>query len=210
MNRNVHGTGHISPVKSSDVKPIRGGHPTGRISKQQWLEAALDALVAGGVEAVRIVDIAKTLKISKSGFYWHFKGRKDLMDEMKRYWMEEFSQQIISETLHSNAPIFEKMSQLVRMIRERGAGKYDLAFTSWAVHDPSIRKLVDDVRDMRIAFVKKLLALEGYTGDDLEARARLFVVYFSWSEVMFKKTETCLEGEPLDEVMRLISDPRAR
>jgi AcrR family transcriptional regulator len=157
------------------------GHPTGRVTKQQWLAAALDALASEGVESVRVAELARTLRISKSGFYWHFKNRDELLEEMKAYWVDEYSQQIISEVLDQNDPIQKLLLNLVSLIRTKEAGKYDLAFTSWAKRDPLVHELLDQVRDMRIEFVKRLLSDSIRPGDELEARARLFVVYFSWS-----------------------------
>ena len=152
-----------------------------------------------------MAQLARTLDISKSGFYWHFRGRDELLDEMKAYWVDEYSQQIISEVLGQDNPIQKRLLNLVSLIRTRQAGKYDLAFTSWAKRDPTVHELLDQVRDMRIEFVKRLLSSEFPPGDELEARARLFVVYFSWSEVMFRQADTVLEGEPLDKVIEIIA-----
>jgi|GEM_PF-2339856 len=178
---------------------------TGRVSKSQWLDTALEVLAADGVGSVRITALAKMLNISKSGFYWHFENREDLLEEMKNYWIDEFSQQIISQVLKQENSPEKNLLSAVEIIRNRQGGKFDLAFTSWARHDPMVRELVDQVRDMRISFVRKLLAAAGFTGDELEARARLFVVYFSWSEVMYRKTPVGLEGEPLDFIVKIIA-----
>lgn len=203
MNTTVSPARQLSPVETG--KP--GRRATGRVSKRQWLDAALEVLAADGVGAVRITALAKTLNISKSGFYWHFKNREDLLAEMKTYWTDEFSQQIISEVLKQEESPEKKLLTTVEMIRNMQSGKFDLAFNSWAQNDPLVRELVDRVRDMRISFIKKLLADTGATGAELEARARLFVVYFSWSEVMFRKTPVGLEGEPLDFIVRIIAGP---
>ena len=42
-----------------------------RVMKEQWLSAALEALFEGGIENVKIENLARQLNISKSGFYWH-------------------------------------------------------------------------------------------------------------------------------------------
>jgi AcrR family transcriptional regulator len=155
------------------------GRATGRVTKKQWIETALEALVIQGCDGVRVVTLAKQLNISESGFYWHFENRDDLLNELKRYWADEFSQQIISEVIGQDASLQEKLRATVLAIRNKQSGKFDLAFTSWAQHDLSVRELVDQIRDMRISFIKALLAEGGFTGDDLEAHARIFVVYFS-------------------------------
>ena len=68
-----------------------------------------------------------------------------------------------------------------------------------------VHELLDKVRDTRIEFVKRLLSSEFRRGDDLEARARLFVVYVSWSEVMFRQADAALEGEPLHKIIEIIA-----
>jgi len=95
---------------------------------------------------------------------------------------------------------------LIRKIREKESGKLDLAFTSWAQSDPDVRELVDRVAELRIGFVKDELSESGFTGPELNARARLFVVYFSWSEVMFKPAPDGLLGEELDQILNTITE----
>ena len=51
-----------------------------RTSKAEWLEKALEVLEAEGVNGVKINRLAKLLETSRSGFYWHFKGRSDLLN----------------------------------------------------------------------------------------------------------------------------------
>ena len=204
-NNGIAITGQDSPVHSLHTKAGRSGHPTGRVSKQQWMRAALDALVVRGVEGVRITELARTLSISKSGFYWHFDNRDHLLQEMTSFWINEYSQQIISEVLEQDEPLKKRLLKLVQLIREKKAGKFDLAFTSWAKRDPSVHLILDQVRDMRIGFLKSLLATDFSSDAELNARAHLFVVYFSWSEVMFRKSGTALEDEPLDTILEIIS-----
>jgi hypothetical protein len=58
---------------------------------------------------------------------------------------------------------------------------------------------------MRIDFVRKLLSESHCTPAELNARARLFVVYFSWSEVMFDSAPDGLLGEELDQILDTIA-----
>ena len=67
-----------------------------RISKDEWLQAALKILETEGVEAVRVERLARELAISKSGFYWHFKDRDDLRKQMVDYWAHEYTE-VLSE-----------------------------------------------------------------------------------------------------------------
>jgi AcrR family transcriptional regulator len=53
-----------------------------RTPRDEWGDAALEALAEGGPEAVRVEALAVRLGVSKGGFYWHFTGRPALVEEM--------------------------------------------------------------------------------------------------------------------------------
>ena len=180
------------------------GRPTGRVSKRDWLDQALELLVSGGIDTVRVIDLARQLKVSKSGFYWHFKDRAELLEAMKQYWVDEFSREFIEDALANEKQLRESLVLLVGAIRKKHSGKLDLAFMAWAQTDPSVKEIVDHVRDMRIEFIKSLLSKSGAKDKELDLRAKLFVVYFSWSEVMFEPNDDDLEGEDLNAVLDMI------
>ena len=63
--------------------------------------------------------------------------------------------------------------------------RYDSAFRQWAKRDPIALRAVKKVNQLRLAFTKKAMSELGYTGDDLEMRAMLFVCYHTWESFMF-------------------------
>jgi len=50
------------------------GRPTGRavLSKQDWFNAATEAILEGGFDQLRVMPLAKRLKVTRGSFYWHF------------------------------------------------------------------------------------------------------------------------------------------
>jgi AcrR family transcriptional regulator len=75
------------------------GEPTlvGNIkaTRQDWINLALEALVSEGVESVRILPFAQTLGVSRSSFYWYFKSRQDLLDQLLDHWRNTNTRAII-------------------------------------------------------------------------------------------------------------------
>jgi AcrR family transcriptional regulator len=53
-----------------------------RASRADWFEVALRVLGEEGVQAVRVERLARELGIARSGFYWHFKDRQDLRNQL--------------------------------------------------------------------------------------------------------------------------------
>src|SRR3954452_16256300 len=59
-----------------------------RLDAEAWIAAAFDALAEGGIDAVRVEPLAKTLDITKGSFYWHFADRRALFDAMLASWAD--------------------------------------------------------------------------------------------------------------------------
>ena len=60
-----------------------------RRSKGDWLRGALAVFEQEGIQGVRVERLARDLKVAKSGFYWHFKNRDQLYDELLGLWEKE-------------------------------------------------------------------------------------------------------------------------
>ena len=68
-----------------------------RISKAEWLEQGLEILEKEGIDAVKIERLAKALSTSRSGFYWHFLDRNNLLQEILNYWQYEYTEVVITK-----------------------------------------------------------------------------------------------------------------
>jgi AcrR family transcriptional regulator len=53
---------------------------------EDWEEAALDVIASGGIAAVSIPELARTLDVTKGSFYWHFAGLDDLVRRAVTRW----------------------------------------------------------------------------------------------------------------------------
>ena len=57
-----------------------------RLSRDAWLQHALEVLRAEGISGVRVERLARDLKVTKGSFYWHFEDRSDLLENILEYW----------------------------------------------------------------------------------------------------------------------------
>lgn len=56
------------------------------LSREHWVEAAIDELSVSGLDGVAVESLARRLKISKGSFYWHFRDRKELVAMVLETW----------------------------------------------------------------------------------------------------------------------------
>lgn len=66
--------------------------PTIKTSKEEILQKSLLLIWQKGYHDTSIGDLAITLGIAKSHFYYYFKGKEDLMMEILSYMLEKFTQ----------------------------------------------------------------------------------------------------------------------
>jgi AcrR family transcriptional regulator len=160
---------------------------TRRVSKAQWLDIALDVLESDGVAGVRIEILAKRLGISKSGFYWHFRNRDQLLQEMLDAWSHEVTGVITeNQELLALGPK-NRLIKAAEMILEYDLTRYEISIRQWALQDAVAARTVRKVNRLRLKFIGETFSELGFTGDDMEMRAMLFVCYHTWESPMFRE-----------------------
>ncbi|MFK5923017.1 MAG: TetR/AcrR family transcriptional regulator [Verrucomicrobiota bacterium] len=157
-----------------------------RVSKSDWLQEALLALEEDGIDAIKVERLAKRLNISKSGFYWHFKNREDLINEIIDYWAHEYTEVVTTNPLFHSAPPLQRLEKIMEMIIDADLTQFELEMQSWGKLDPRIAKKVQQVYEMRLAFSRDIFRELGFKGVELEVRTRMFIGYHVWESTTFR------------------------
>lgn len=55
-------------------------------SKLDWLDAAYEAVIEGGINEARILPLSKRLGVTRGSFYWHFSDQPALIAELVERW----------------------------------------------------------------------------------------------------------------------------
>ena len=67
---------------------------TGRLSADDWANAALDLIAEQGVASVAVEPLARRLGVTKGSFYWHFPSREALLVAALERW-EKMEQDLL-------------------------------------------------------------------------------------------------------------------
>lgn len=155
------------------------------ISKEQWFSEALNVLQSGGIESVRVERLAARLNTSRSGFYWHFENREDLLISLLKYWTKEYTEVVTIGLTESESDPLKRLYLTTDMVRKHKLAKYDLPIRTWALSDPLAKKAVAKVNNIRVNYSRSMFSELGFSGEDLEMRARLFACYVTWEIPMY-------------------------
>jgi AcrR family transcriptional regulator len=148
---------------------------TQTLSKSDWLKQGLRTLAAEGFGALKADRLAKSLKVSRGSFYWHFRDLKSFHTALLDEWSRRAASQIIAE-IEQAASGAERLKALMR--RSVTANRdTERAVRAWAIHNPEVAKRLEAVDKERSKYVEKLLLSAGVTPAQAHARA----VFIKWA-----------------------------
>jgi AcrR family transcriptional regulator len=150
-----------------------------RTPRTSWIEAGLRALAGGGPDAVRIEVLAKTLDVTKGGFYWHFDDRRGLLEEMLDTWERVGVDEVIERVEGEGGDAKAKLRRLSAIAGSSDEPlRIDLAVRDWARRDKGVAERLRRVDNRRMDYLRSLFG--AFCADQDEVEARCMVFYSLW------------------------------
>jgi AcrR family transcriptional regulator len=144
-----------------------------RTPRSQWIDEGLRILAAGGPDAVRIEPLAESLGVTRGGFYWHFKDRGTLLDEMLDTWEQASTDEVVQRVEAEGGDARRKIRRAGALTFSRDLLPIDLAVRDWSRRDPSVAKRLRRVDDRRMEYLRSLFRTFCSDESDVEARCML-------------------------------------
>ena len=156
-----------------------------RTPRDAWVDAGLRALAAGGPDAVRVEALARTLGVSKGGFYWQFDDRDALLAALLDAWERRGIDDVIERVERGGGDARAKLRRLFALA-SGGSGllKVDLAVRDWARRDRAVAARLRRVDNRRIGYLRTLFGAFCADPDDVEARCVLTMALFVGSHFL--------------------------
>ncbi|USY25962.1 TetR/AcrR family transcriptional regulator [Alcaligenes sp. 1735tsa3] len=182
-----------------------------QLGPADWIRTARNLLVSRSVDAIRVEVLAKELAVTRGGFYWHFKDRDDLLEQMLFAWRDEATEQIISRFERSDLPPKELIRDLLSLpLRGKAAEEAaatELAIRAWARRDEKVRQLLDEMDAKRLSYISQCFSALGF--GVAEARSRAFALYsYELSESLLSRQGTAEQKRERNALMeRLLLAP---
>jgi AcrR family transcriptional regulator len=147
-------------------------------SQDVWLEAAYDVLTESGVEAVKVMPLAKRTGLTRSGFYWHFADRDALLEAIVQLWEDKNTGNLIRQTQNFAESITEAMFNVFDCWLDEDLfdARLDLAIRNWAQNDPHLQVRLDAADRSRLAALSAMFQRFGYSTAQAKTRS-MTVIY---------------------------------
>lgn len=165
-----------APTRARRSPPRHARQPFGR---EDWIAAARIELLAAGVNAVKIGRLARRLRVTRGGFYWHFTSRADLLRQLLKSWEHAstvaFERALTSEEIRNGPKEFLSFATL--WIKETDfVPAYDNAVRDWARTSREAAAAVRRVDQRRIEVLHRIFKDLGFAEPEALVRAR--ITYF--------------------------------
>ena len=186
------------------------------MSTDDWTRAALDALARGGLAAVAVEPLAKSLGTTKGSFYWHFADRDALIAATLASWEKRDTDLVIAAVEQGKDPT-ARLRNLLRLVfggvrvgSDPGAGSVELALQANATH-PLVAPSLARVTERRLAYLTRLFTELGLP--PARARDRSLLAYSAFlghAQLAHATPEVLPEGRAFGTHVRRVVDALVR
>ncbi|TPI65082.1 TetR/AcrR family transcriptional regulator [Mesorhizobium sp. B3-1-7] len=150
-----------------------------KVTREDWMNLALETLISEGVEAVRVLALGQKLNVSRSSFYWYFKSRQDLLDQLLNYWRNNNTRFIVEQAGRPAASITQAVLNVFECWLDETLfnPRLDFAVRAWSRQSADVHRVVNEEDDARVEAIRAMFSRHGYEATEAFVRAR--VLYFT-------------------------------
>jgi len=149
-----------------------------KVTREDWLSLASEVLIERGVSQVKVLSLARQLDVSRSSFYWYFKSRKDLLDQLLESWEGQNTRAVLEHAARPAGNICRAVMNLFECFIDPAQfdPRLDFAVREWARRSPQIRARLDAADEARISAIREMFLRHGF--EETEAFTRARIIYF--------------------------------
>ena len=144
----------------------------GRLSAEDWAQAALDLIAEQGVAAVAVEPLARRLGVTKGSFYWHFPSRDALLQAALERW-EAVEQEMVFGKLEAVSDPRERLRALFQLVAHEFKSHIVYSELLKALDHPTVSPVIGRVSQRRFDWLAASFRQAGLSRTDAQHRARL-------------------------------------
>jgi AcrR family transcriptional regulator len=157
-------------VAKSGSGAKRLGEPT--LTEADWAEAALQMIAESGLGALTVDALARRLGVTKGSFYWHFRGRAELLTAALARWEQRTTTEAM-KGLDAIPDASARLELLLDASSQPPRSRSLYAALAEAAEDPVVRQSLNRVASARIGYLDSCYRALGLAPPLARARALL-------------------------------------
>lgn len=155
--------------------PKRLDEPT--LTAADWAEAALQLIAEAGLNGLTVDTLARRLGVTKGSFYWHFKGRQDLVAAALARWEQRATAEAIAGLSAMSDPV-QRLRLMMTASTEPPRARSVYAALAEGADDPTVRRVLNRVASTRIGYLESCYREAGLA--EAQAGAKALFAYAAY------------------------------
>ncbi len=144
-----------------------------RGSREGWLEAGYQALIDSGIDAVKILPLARQLNLSRTSFYWFFEDREALLTALIDGWEARTTRPFVAATReYADSQAEAMLNVLACFLSGAFDARLEFAVRSWALQDGKVAARIEAADETRLGALRDMLVRWGHREQEADVRAR--------------------------------------
>jgi AcrR family transcriptional regulator len=142
------------------------------LTAADWAEAALQLVAEAGLGALTVEALAARLGVTKGSFYWHFKGRPELLASALGRWEQRTTTEAMTE-LSAVTDARQRLYLMVDRASQSPRSRSLYAALAEAAENPIVRRVLNRVASTRIEYIETCYRELGFAQPQAKAKAVL-------------------------------------
>ncbi len=170
-----------------------------KLTTADWVGCGFRTLAANGPQSLKAEVLAKTLKVTKGSFYWHFKDITALKVAILDRWEELVTQQITAQVDAGSLKPKQHLYNLIETALCEVSQEYETngvsnALRNWAQFDDLALAYVSKVDMRRLEYLEKLFSQVPQTKRHAKINAQILcAILIGADQLEAAETKACLQ-----------------
>jgi AcrR family transcriptional regulator len=175
-------------------KPERSG----RLSADDWSQAALDMIAEQGVAAVAVEPLARRLGVTKGSFYWHFPSRDALLVAALERW-EKLELETVWGQLEAVPDPRQRLRALFEMVAHEFKSHVIYSELLKAADNAAVQPVIGRVSERRLDYLTAAFRQAGLGRTEAQHRARLaYSAYVGFLQLNLQLHQTRMQHDEFE------------
>ena len=176
-------------------KPERSG----RLSADDWAQAALEQIAEQGVSAVAVEPLARRLGVTKGSFYWHFPSRDALLQAALERWEGHEQDEVFGQLEGIQDPA-ARLGALFKLVANEVQSHVIYSELLKALDHPSVQPVIGRVSKRRLDYLTSAFRAAGLDATDAQHRARLaYAAYVGFLQLNLQLGQRDMQREEFED-----------
>ena len=186
----------------STDKPERSG----RLSADDWAQAALDQIAEQGVSAVAVEPLARRLGVTKGSFYWHFPSRDALLQAALERWETHEQDEVFGQLEGIQDPA-ARLGALFKLVANEVQSHVIYSELLKALDHPAVSPVIERVSKRRLDYLTASFRQAGLARGAAQHRARLaYAAYIGFLQLSLQLHHPRLAHDEFDAYVEHVMD----